>query len=396
MQSSIFAEDLFLQFFDHMSTYNLQVQHQDFFPLTSFYDKISCGNQLTKNQANYVLKLLEKYKNHAALTGFDYKHHLSNLQWKNTFRVLDLEKRIYVEKNSTGVLEICCKFPYQLKKEFDEEIISLSADDHKTSYWDPEAKIRKLNIYDFNLITLYEFSIKHRFQIDDSFNSVLASVEEIWQSSEEIIPHSIVTINGVELKNASQETIEYKQKIYTCGVEDSMLVAKNMGFPLRKKPETLVEKIAASKENSFWLKNNFDFFKICKQISGRVCIVLDRTVDALAWLQKFVGDADKSGVNRSEIKVCFRESKNENKGVNDWIKTAGVGGKVEFGKYLIFVTKPAKWLFKEQNNIKMLVTNNIYPPSATLTRDWFASHPCVIYLSETKPTHQRGHTIVEL
>ena len=169
-----------------------------------------------------------------------------------------------------------------------------------------------------------------------------------------------------------------------------------MGFPLRKNPDTLVEKIASSTENSFWIKTNADLFSAIENVHGKICIVLDRTSDVLRWLKDFVADADKAGVKRDEIKVCFRENKDHKSGINDWIKLAGVGGKVEDGKILIFETKPAKWLFKESNDVKMLVTNNIYPPTNTLTRDWIYSHPCVIYLGETKPTEQRGQKIVEL
>ena len=169
-----------------------------------------------------------------------------------------------------------------------------------------------------------------------------------------------------------------------------------MGFPLQKNPENLVEKIAASPENSFWIKTNEDLFSVCQHIQGKVCIILDRTSDILSWLQKFVADADRSSVPRDQIKVCFRDHKDSKSGINDWIKLAGVGGKVEDGKILIFETKPAKWLFKGPDDVKILVTNNVYPPTNTLARDWLNSHPCVIYLGDTKPTEQRGQKIVEL
>jgi hypothetical protein len=146
----------------------------------------------------------------------------------------------------------------------------------------------------------------------------------------------------------------------------------------------------------FWLKSNEDFFNIAKLITGRICIVLDRTSNTLQWLQTFISDADRAGIFRDEIKVCFREDKTDTSGLNQWIKGAGVGGKVESGRILIFESKPAKWLFKDNKDVKLLVTNNIYPPTNTLTRDWFSSHPCVIYLGNIKPSEQKGQKIVEL
>jgi hypothetical protein len=40
-----------------------------------------------------------------------------------------------------------------------------------------------------------------------------------------------------------------------------------------------------------------------------------------------VADADKNGVSREEIKVCFRDTKELDSGLNEWIKAAEVGGK---------------------------------------------------------------------
>ena len=395
MKSPLFAEDAFLQFYDLVARNRINIQHQDVSPIQSFKNKLDEKSNLTKNQANYVLKILDKYKSLSALAGFDYRNDLAELEWRLPFRVLDLSKSIYVEKSENGRIDVCLKFPFQLKKEFDEEINN-SKYQVLSSRWDPDDKVRRLNVYDFNLISLYEFAIKHNFQIDESFMSVLADVEEIWQNSEDILPYSELTDSGVVLKNASEETIEWWNNYHTETLETDLLIAKSMGYVLKKNPENIVEKIATHQENSFWIKDKEQFFYLYKKISGKVCIILDRTSDTLKWLQNFVDHADKNGVSRDEIKVCFRESKDSKTGINDWIKLAGVGGKVETGKILIFESKPAKWLFKGEQDVKMLVTNNIYPPTNTLARDWFNSHPCVIYLGETKPTEQKGQKIVEL
>jgi len=396
MQRSVFAEDVFLKFYKLVQSGQLTVQHQDFSPILSFHTKIYDQNPLTKNQANYIIKLLEKYKNLSASLGIDYRDDLSDLKWKQPFRVLDLEKRIYVEKGKSGQLEICLKFPYQLKKEFEDEIFVNLPQSQRVSHWDQDEKVRRLRFYDFNLITLYEFALKHQFDIDDSFMNVLADVEEIWQNPEEIVPYSTIEENCVELHNASAET-----RVWWFGHKkwepvNDLLLAKSIGFHLQKNPQNLVEKIASSQTNTFWIKSNEEFFYLGSQVSGKICIILDRSSDTLRWLQEFVADADKNSVNRHEIKVCFRDTKENKTGLNNWVKATGVGGTVETGKYLIFESKPAKWLFKSEQDVKILVTNNIYPPTNLLARDWFNSHPCVIYLGPTKPTGQRGQKIVNL
>jgi hypothetical protein len=399
MLKSVFAEDIFSSFTDLVTAGVISVQAQDHAPIISFYTRIFNSDPLTKNQANYVLKILEKYKYVSAAAGLDYQTHLATIQWRQPFRVLDLSKSIYVERADTGQIEICLKFPFQLKNEFDAEIGSGALSGSllsKSSRWDPEEKVRRLNVYDFNLISLYEFANKHNFEIDESFMSVLADVEEIWQNADDVLPYSEITNLGVELKNASVDAQEWWQQHHTESFENDLLLAKSMGYRLRKMPVNLVEKIAVSTENSFWAKDKDQFFFIYKKITGRVCVILDRTSNTLQWLQSFVAEADKHSVSREEIKVCFRDSKDSNAGLNEWIKLAGVGGKVETGRILIFESKPAKWLFKDSQDVTILVTNNLYPPTNTMAKEWFQSHPCVIYLGDIRPSEQRGQKIVEL
>ena len=395
MLKSVFAEDIFSLFTDLVTTGVISVQAQDHAPIISFYTRIYNGDSLTKNQANYILKILEKYKYVSAVAGLDYQKNLATIQWQHPFRILDLSKNIYVERTELGQIEICLKFPFQLKTEFDTEISSGSLLG-KFSRWDPEEKIRRLNVYDFNLISLYEFAIKHNFEIDESFMSVLADVEEIWQNADDVLPYSTAVNNSVFLNNATTDAEEFWNNKAIGSYHNNLLLAKSMGYRLRKIPENLVEKIAVATENSFWVKDADQFFSIYKKISGKVCVILDRTSNTLQWLQSFVANADKNLVSREEIKVCFRDSKDSITGLNDWIKLAGVGGKVETGRILIFESKPAKWLFKDPHDVTMLVTNNLYPPTNTMAKEWFQSHPCVIYLGDIRPSEQRGQKIVEL
>jgi hypothetical protein len=395
MLKSVFAEDIFSSFTDLVVTGVISVQTQDHAPIISFYTRILNGDLLTKNQANYILKILEKYKYLSAVAGLDYQKNLSTIQWKKPFRILDLSKSIYVERAENGQIEICLKFPFQLKTEFDAEINSGSLLG-KSSRWDPEEKVRRLNVYDFNLISLYEFANKHNFEIDESFMSVLADVEEIWQNADDVLPYSTAVNNSVFLNNATTDAEEFWNNKAIGSYYNNLLLAKSMGYRLRKIPENVVEKIAVAAENSFWVKDAAQFFSIYKKVAGKVCIILDRASNTLQWLQLFVAESDKHAVSREEIKVCFRDSKDSTTGLNEWIKLAGVGGKVETGRILIFESKPAKWLFKESYDVTMLVTNNLYPSTSTITKEWFQSHPCVIYLGDIRPSEQRGQKIVEL
>lgn len=395
MLPSQYVEDIFLQFYDLVILDQIPIQPQDSGACSSFYSVIIQHKELTQNQANFILKLLSKYQSGLKKSGLDYTDALQNPQWRTSFRILDLSKKIFVEKDDTGIVQVCVKFPYQLKKEFDDEFEDQNGS-FTRSEWNSERKLRQFKIYDCNLIHLYEFALRHSFEIDDTFMIALSEVEEIWQNQEEILPTVTCAAGQVTLINACRDTEDWWQQNRNYNREHDLLLAKSMGFIYTEKPQNLVEKIAASNSNCFWIKNNQTFFELYKNIQGRVCIILDRTSNTLAWLTQFIQDADVALIDREEIKVCFRESKDQNSGINQWIKDQNVGGKVESGRLLIFESKPAKWLFKDQNSVKMLVTNNIYPSTNQVTKDWFDSYPLVIYLGDIKPALQRGQTIVEL
>ena len=395
MISSSFAEDIFVEFEQQVIAGNIDVQSNDFGPILSIGDRLVAAQEITQNQGNYVVKLLEKYKNVSADAGFDYRDKLATLLWKRPFRVLDLSKKIYVEKNENREIEICLKFPFQLKKEFDDE---LKADNRSgmVGQWDAEHKVRRLKFTDVNLIALHEFVAKRNFEIDESFLEILAEVEEIWQNSDEYSPFAIYQDDQIHLVNSSEETDAYFQQHQTGKTLDDALLAKSMGYPVRGLPNIPKFNIAAWSDNSFWVKENKIFFDMYRELSGKVCVILDRTSNMLEWLQRFVADADVSGVSRDDIRVCFRRNKTEDKGLNDWVKLAGVGGKVDSGRIFIFENKPAKWLFKDFKDVKIIVTNSLYPATNNLTKDLFSSFPCVIYLGDIKATNARGQKIVEL
>ena len=395
MLPSQYIEDLFVQFYDLVMIDDLPLQHQDLSACSSFYSVILQDKELTQNQANFILKLLSKYQSLLLKSSLDYSEALKNPQWKNNFRILDLAKKIFVEKDEMGVVRVCVKFPYQLKKEFDDEFEEANGN-QMIAEWNADRKLRQFKIYDCNLIQLYEWAQKHNFEIDDTFMIALAEVEEIWQNQEDITPCSSIVLDQVELYNCVPGALEWWENNRTGNVNHNLLLAKSMGILFDGKPQNLPQKIAASPGNSFWIKTNRDFFELYDATLGKVVAVLDRTANKLEWVQKFIQDAEDFGINLDEIKICFREGKDSQTGLNDWIKEKQLGGSIANGRLFIFEYKPAKWLFKNQENVTMLVSNNLYPSTNNLTKDWFKSHPLAIYLGDIKPATLRGHNIVEL
>ena len=390
LSSPRYIEDIFSDFY-HASIFNVSIQHQDQSASQSFYACIMDNKPLTQNQANFLLKILDKYKIVMARHGLDYQEDIKNPKWKSPFRIIDLSKTIWVEKDENNIPIVCMKFPYQIKSAFEQEFRDLV-----NGTWDHEKKMRRVSIYKCNLIQLHDFAVKHNFEIDDTLLIALGEVEEIWSAPEEILPSSSLIADWVCLFNSSQDTDDWWKKHFSGNYEKDLMLAKSMGYLYDGRPFTMVEKIASSPSNAFWIKANDDLLTLHQQVGGKMCIVLDRVSDTIDWLKKFAEDVDRAGINRDRVKVCFRAEKASKSNINEWIKTNGFGGKVEDGDILIFEQKPAKWLFKEQESVTLLVTNNIYPPTSMIAKDWFNTHPCTIYLGDIKPSEQKGQPIVEL
>jgi len=386
-----YIEDVFSHFFERIDYKSIPIQRQDLSAAESFYNVILNGTALTASQANFVLTILSKYKTYSADTGFDYSSQLAEPKWKKPFRVINLSKRIWVEKEEREIPYVCMMFPYQLKNAFEAEFKDLSR-----STWDNERKLRRTPVYSCNLIQLHEFAIKNNFELDDSFLIALGEVEEIWQNQEDVLPLSTLKDNSVVLENASEESVQWFNDHATGKKGNDLLLAKSMGYMYSGASTDRLTKIAASTSNHFWIKTNEDLFSVFNQVDGTMCVVLDRTGNTLEWLKEFTSDALASGVAREDIKVCFRSPRDGQMPINQWIKDNEFGGKVEGGKIFIFEHKPAKWLFKKQESVKLLVTNNIYPPTNLITRDWMNTHPCVVYLGDIKPSEARKNKIVEL
>ena len=386
MSQSPYIEDIFLEFYSALLVDRVTIQYQDRSAATSFYTTIANGNALTKNQANYVLRILEKYKNTMFDLGLDYIEEIKNPKWLQPFRVIDMSRKVFVEADEKKNINVCLKFPYQLLEAWDTELFP-NIENSTKSTWDPERKIRTINIYDANLIQIYDFCKKYEFEIDETFMIALSEVEEIWQNQEDILSRSTISENSVILKNANKETQEYFNKNKNGNINNDLFLAKIMGFTYDKKPKTHIERLSSKETNMFfWKHDPKELFEIISNIEGKIAIIMDRSQDNLEWIEQITESAEKAGFTNKDIKVAFRLRNNDDTGFNEWVAEKGYGGKISEGKIYIFNHKPPKWLFKDEISVKMLITNALMPAPTKLTREWIAGHPCVIFVHEFEPT----------
>jgi hypothetical protein len=330
------------------------------------------GKQFTDKQANYLLSIMTTHKNQVPV---DLTAVLDNPTWRLSFRQVDITKRVWVED-----IKVFIQFPYSIKSHFE------AAFDEFTTNWDSELRIRTSTLYDINIIQLYDFTVTHGFEIDPSFEIIALEAEDYIQAEHSTCPYSISIDEQVYLVNSSNETDTWFESNKTGNHSLDILLAKHMGYVYSGKPKNLIEEISSLPGNAVWLDDVDRFLLLCNDIPGKICIVLDRACDNTKWLSQFIEAVERSPIELSEVKYgSVTRGSNQ---LNDLVIQHGLNKNCKQGKILIFIHQPTKWLISEADSVMLLVTNNLYPSTNYITRDWLESHPCVIHLSKYRPTTQ--------
>lgn len=389
-----YIEDIFVDFFNSLTGRSHRMHHADLEACYNFVDIASIGGDFTSSQGSYVLRLLAKYEDLALSNGLDYREDIKTAVWKRPFRTLDLSKKIYVEKDDQGKINVCLKHPFALKEVFEKEVLNKLRKERST--WNSDDKVRKYSIYDLNLMLVHDFAVRHKFEIDDTFEQCLSDVEQVWQDADSVTPLCSIENNQVTLINATESAVNYFNSYKTGSINDDLLIAKALGYRLTNTPNSLIENIAANSATQFWPGQNEKFFDIYKSITGKIVLLVSDDRDLKTWLVNFIETAKDNGVDDSEFRVCFRASNNDDPGFNSWIKNNGYGGSLDDAKLLIFKNKPPKWLFKDGLDVKIIVVNKPFPPSSAISQSWINNHSCVLYLGSIRPSVNKDTNIVNL
>lgn len=400
MLNRFYIEEIFLEFYSTMQENRLGMQPHDLKAASSFFITLSEGKDITEKQGAYILKILTKYRNTCAQF-YDYRDFLEKPIWSKPFRTVDNRKLVWIEQDDNKTYWICLKFPYAFKEHFDDSIGKSDQYINATTVWDQERKVRKLSLYDFNLVNLIEFLKSHDFEIMDSAIEALSQVEEIWNNQDHYIRSSTDTNGKITLQNAVEETQTYFDENKTDNINSNLLLAKNIGHIYNGKQNTVWKKIAGNKTNTFHCNDIQKFLKICYGVKGKIVILLDKPMvhdpdPAIQWVRKLAEHIDEGGYDKTDFRVCFRPSNKTDKDFNEWVSENGFGGKIDTAKFLIFREKPAKWLFKDEKDVIIVSSNELLPGLNSSGKSMLKSHPCVIYIGDYKPVKQFGETIVEL
>lgn len=386
-----YIEDLFVKVMDIMDQNLLGMQYHDQSAARSFYNSINSGKDLTEKQGAYILKIIHKYRN-SVRPFIEVEPHLEHPMWKKPFRVVDMSKEIWVEQGSVKTPLICLKFPYSLKDDFES---TFKPNVEKGHFWNADRRIRQINIYKANIVEVEKWCEENDFKIDDTFRSCVDQIEEIWQERAIYEPHSIIDDDEVQIVNCTEDAENYFLKKSNGNLVNDMLLAKSMGYPLKQPNNTTAQQISSNHHNTFWLKNVDEFISLSYQVEGKIVILLDRAADALEYMKELKKCIDSNKYNPNDFRVCFRANNKDDPEFNNWVRDNKFGGKIEGAKFLIFQHKPAKWLFKQENDVIIVATNNLMPSTFGLTRDLIESSPIVFYVGEIEPSRGK-RTIVEL
>lgn len=398
MENSVTVEKIFIDLCDSIKSPDLFFDSKfenTANPIWNFYDLIIEDKPLTKNQADYVIKILKQYREELKKLGYNLDEILLDVKWKHPFRIIDQTRKITVEQDEDGVIWYCFQFPYALKELFDNTF-KLKTSSYGVSKWDPDKKLRKIRLYHLNFIEVDEFVLTNKFILDESYLEIKSQIEEILNSADELDKKSVIIDQQVYLKNAADDVIEFFESQKTNKIRQDLFLAKKMGYCFElPNSDNKIEKICSVEGNTFWLKTIDDFLEIYLEIKGKVAVILDKNTDYREWITRFINHSDKKFISRSKIKVCFRED-NKNSEFNSWVRQNNLGGKVSEGEIYFFLNQPAKWLYEDLNSVSIIMLTDLIPNTNKHVQNLLYHHPFVIYMNEKKPTTLREIKIVQL
>ena len=349
MSEPVYFEDSYLEFYRAMTMIS-SFDDEDQIVADDFLNLVLQDKAFTKKQALYLRKIMLKYKDQIQDI-FDVEQKLKDCIWKNPFRVLDQERKIFLEKED-GVYWVHFKFPYFLKSLFESTF-----SEYPQAGWDRDKKTRKIALYQSNLIKILEFAKENQFIVDEQLLAAEALYDEIAEQRSQIESYTSVLENSIQLKNCSDDTLSYFNDHRTGQFYEDLLLSKKMGLIFVDKLEVpLLDTIFSSRENIFriGIADLLQFYNIFQQ---RIYVAVEKSCDYITWTMNFVNLAEHYGIEKSKIKICFREKNKDNKEFNDWIKSNGLGGPIKDEKIFIFLSLPAKWIFKDKDNLATIATN---------------------------------------
>lgn len=393
MSKYTYVEELFIDFVKHTSTADISIDSADSKPCNDFYLLMIRQEALTHPQSLFIIRLLSKYRKSIESLGLDTDI-IDAPKWRSQFRVIDHSKKIFLEKSNNDELLICVKHPYSFKESFEKscERIQMS---HREAQWDSQERVKKYTLDAVNVIAVKEYAQQKRYEMSVDFLDLVEYVEQTYEDQDRYLPSCNVEDGKVVIINAIEPAERYFREHQKGNIIDDLFLAKSMGYVKLYHGKSIAEKICATQNNFFWIKQTRDFLDLVFGLSGKTVITLTKD-QPKQWIEKFLIDLVSAGYDPSTCKVGFRASNVDDPDFNKWIKERNLGGDLRKGKILIFKDKPPKWLLEDHDDVSIVASSGAFMPSSSVAQSWISQMPCVIFLGEVKPSMTRGFKIVEL
>lgn len=228
---------------------------------------INRNEGLSDKQRELTIKLVNKYTRQYKRLGIDVSNVIAKPVFSSPLRKVDRARYIDIEDKNITV-----KFPYN--KEMIREIQSIHKKLKSTeNKFDKESKKYFLSYNEYNLLTMFNWSAKHRFEYSDKFMEIYKNCKNILDNRSQYAIQLVVENKKCFLRNAP-DTL---QKYWTENMQD----------------KSTMEQIISAADQNIDIVNNSDTVKL-NSISTEI---LKNRGGSFAWDKTTPEEIYNSAVN---------------------------------------------------------------------------------------------------
>ncbi len=228
---------------------------------------INRNEGLSDKQRELTIKLVNKYTRQYKRLGIDVSNVIAKPVFSSPLRKVDRARYIDIEDKNITV-----KFPYN--KEMIREIQSIHKKLKSTeNKFDKESKKYFLSYNEYNLLTMFNWSAKHRFEYSDKFMEIYKNCKNILDNRSQYAIQLVVENKKCFLRNAP-DTL---QKYWTENMQD----------------KSTMEQIISAADQNIDIVNNSDTVKL-SSISTEI---LKNRGGSFAWDKTTPEEIYNSAVN---------------------------------------------------------------------------------------------------
>ena len=385
-------EDLILYIYDPMNGFDRKgLPPRDRSILFSMASQLKKPLSLTERQGTLAVKIISEnrhlYESISTLNSL-----LEFPIYKNTFRVVDISRRIFLfDKETIGI-----KFP------FDAAINKLLDRIPGRKIYDINSRCHKYKLNEVNLIAISNYFQSHNFLIDTKIQEWIDDIKKILKNPEEYVP-TIDFINGnLILRNCGRKLEEYYENNKKEDLIANVFLAKTMNLDFTVNISILLanaecnnisKKLLGENKNKFSMSNKRGYTKtdvtnILKDSQlYPILVSIDDNEKLYSDFNEWIKCFNSIGISNKEISVLFRSDKTTE--FNNMIKEQELNNLVDINTKVVFIKhKVPKIIYKINFVPKIIISTSTFYVHYT-NQKMVDSHPLVLYYTEQDTSDKR-------